>query len=87
MLASVGQPGGDGRLPVAEDPLGGGRIQPFGKGSQHHCDLVGGSFQTVQGGVTPSTKRGVAGLRAKGLDPLSMAMRAIPKEAHERERL
>jgi hypothetical protein len=31
VLASAGQPGGDGRLPVAEDPLGGGRVQSFGE--------------------------------------------------------
>ncbi len=30
VLASTSQPGGDGRLPVAEDPFGGGRVEPFG---------------------------------------------------------
>jgi hypothetical protein len=38
MRARAGQPGSDGRLPVAEDPLGGGRIQSFGKRRQYHCD-------------------------------------------------
>src|SRR6266851_3234894 len=33
VLASAGQPGGDGRLLVAEDSFSGGSIQSFGKGS------------------------------------------------------
>ena len=77
VLTSAGQPGSDGRLPIAEDPLGGGRIQPFGERRQHHFDLVGRSLQTVQGGVASSTERGAAGLTTKRLDPLGMAMRAI----------
>jgi hypothetical protein len=80
VLASASQPGGDGGLPVAEDPLGGGSIQPFGERSQHHCYLVRGGFQTVQGGVVPSSEGGAAGLTAKGLDPLGMAMRAIANQ-------
>ena len=67
-------------MPVAEDPLSGGRVQPKGSRSQHHCDLVRGGFQTVQRGVAPSTERGAAGLTAKGLDLLGMAMLAIPNE-------
>jgi hypothetical protein len=63
---------GDGVLPVAEDTWSLGRIQPFGKGSQHHCDLVERGFQTIQGGVATSSERGAAGLTAKGLDPLSI---------------
>jgi len=78
MLASAGQPGDDGGMPVAEDPFGGGSIQPFGERSQHHCDLVRGGFQAVQGGVAPSTERDVASLTAKGLDPFSKTMLAIP---------
>jgi len=31
VLASSGQPAGDGRLPVAEDAFSRGRIQPFGQ--------------------------------------------------------
>jgi hypothetical protein len=33
--------------------------------------------------VTPSAERGSAGRASKGLDPLGMAMRAIPKKTHE----
>ena len=80
VLASASQPGGDGGLPIAEDPLSGRRVQPFGECRQHHCDLTGGSFQTAQGGVAPSSERGAAGLAAKGLDAFSMAMCAIPNE-------
>ena len=51
-----------------------------GKRSQHHCDLVGGSFKTVKVGVTPSTESDAAGLTVKGLDSLSMTMYAIPNQ-------
>ena len=80
VLACASQPGGDGGLSVAEDPLGGGRVQPFGQRRQHHCDLVGGGFQTVQRGVAPGSERGAAGLAAKRLDPLGMAMLAISNQ-------
>ena len=77
MLASTGQPGRDGGLSKAEDPLGSRRVQPFGQRREHHGDLVRGGFQTVQGRVAPSTERGTAGLAAKRLDPLGTAMLAI----------
>src|SRR5215469_2107498 len=76
----AGQPGDDGRLPVTEDPLGGGGVQPFGQSRQDHGDLVRRSFQTVQGSVTSSTERGAAGLTTKRLDALGMAMRAIANQ-------
>src|SRR5713101_7302062 len=81
VLASAGQPGDDGGLSVAEDPLGGGSIQPFGQRRQHHCDLVRRGFQTVQGSVASSTERGAAGLTAEGLDPLGMTMFAIANKS------
>jgi len=81
MFASTSQPGDDGGLSVAEDPLGGGRVQPFGQRRQHHCDLVRRGFQTVQGSVVSSTEGGAAGLTAEGLDPLSMAMFAIANQS------
>jgi len=80
MLASARQPGGDGGLSVAEDTLGSGRVQPFGERRQHHPDLLRGGFQTIQGSVASSTESGAAGLTAKGLDPLGMAMLAIPNQ-------
>ena len=52
--------------------------QPFSQGRQHHGDLLGGGFQPVQGRVMSSSERGAAGLTAKGLDPLDIAMFAIP---------
>jgi hypothetical protein len=36
MFASAEQPGGDSRLPVAEDPFGSRRIQPFSQRGEHH---------------------------------------------------
>jgi hypothetical protein len=80
VLPSAGQPGGDGRLMVAEDPFGRGRIQPFGECREHRCDLVRGSFQTVQGSVAPSTERGAASRASKGLDLLGTTMLAIPNQ-------
>jgi len=80
VLPSAGQPGGDRGLTVSEDPLGSGRVQPFGEGREHHCDLVRGSLQTIQGGVASGSERGVTGRASKRLDPLDMAMLAIPDE-------
>jgi hypothetical protein len=80
MLASTRQPGGDRRLPLAEDPLSGGRIQSFGQRSQHYGDLVGGGFQTIQGSVASSTECVVTGRTSKGLDALGMPMLAISNE-------
>ena len=81
MFPSTSQPGGDGRLSVVEDPFGSRRAGPFGQRREHDCDLLGGGFQTIQGSVTSSTERGAAGLTAKRLDALSMAMLAISNES------
>src|SRR5260370_34458023 len=81
MFPRTSQAGGDGRLSVVKDPFGSGRVQPFGQRREHDCDLLGGGFQTIQGSVTSSTERGAAGLTAKRLDALSMAMLAISNES------
>ena len=81
VLPSAGQPGDDRGLTVAEDPFGSGRIQSFGQRSQHHGDVMGRGFQTVQGSVASSTERGAAGLTAKRLDLLGMAMLAISDQS------
>jgi hypothetical protein len=70
VLASARQPDGDGGLPVAEDPFGRRWVQPFGQRSEHCCDLLRGSFQTVQRGVASSREGRAASLTAKGLNPL-----------------
>jgi hypothetical protein len=75
--ACTGQPGGNGGLSKAEDPLGSRRIQPFGQRREHYRDLLGRGFQTVQGGVASGTERGAASLAAKCLDALETAMLAI----------
>jgi hypothetical protein len=80
VLPCAGQPGDNRRLTVAEDPLGGGRVQAFGQSRQYNGDLVRGSLQPVQWGVAPGTERGVAGLTTKRLDPLGLAMLAIADE-------
>src|SRR5215468_9979359 len=49
MLTGARQPGSDGGLPIAEDPLGGGWVQPFGERRQYHCDLVRGVFRWYKG--------------------------------------
>jgi hypothetical protein len=74
---STSEPGGDGGLTVAEDPLGSRKIQPFGQRRQNHGDLLGGSFQPVQRRVAPRTERRATSETSKGLDPLDMAMLAI----------
>jgi len=80
VLASSGQPGGDGGLSVAEDPFSGRRVQPFGECRQHYGDLVRGSFQTVQGRVASSTECDVAGLTTKRLDSFGLAMLTITNQ-------
>jgi hypothetical protein len=50
------EPGGDSGLTIAEDPFGGGRIQPFGQSREHHGDLLRGGFQTIQGRVAPGSE-------------------------------
>ena len=71
------EPGGDSGLAIAEDPFGGGRIQPFSQGRKHDGDLVRRGFQTIQGRVAPGSERGAARLTAKGLDALGLAVLAI----------
>src|SRR6266849_6879914 len=80
MPACTSEPSSDCGLTIAEDPFGSGSIQSFGQRRQHHCDLLRGCFQTVQGGMAPSTERGAARLAAKGLDELGTAMLAVPNQ-------
>ncbi|HEX9134834.1 MAG TPA: hypothetical protein VF844_21320 [Ktedonobacteraceae bacterium] len=77
MFPSASEPGGDGGLSVAEDPLCCGRGQLFSQCREHQGDLVRRGFQTVQWSVTSSTERGVASRTSKRLDPLDTAMLAI----------
>ena len=56
------------------------RSSPRAERCQYHCDLLGGSFQTVQGVVAPGSESGVAGRASKRLDLLSMTMLAIPNQ-------
>ena len=83
VLARTSQPPRDGGLTVPEDPLGGGWVEPFGQRSEHHRDMTGRSFQSVQGRVTSSAERGAARLTAKGLDVFGLSMLAIPNQRVE----
>ena len=83
VLASTGQPGGDGGLTVAKDPLGGGRIQLFGRCREHHGDLLRGSFQPIERCVTSGREGGVTGRTSKGLDPLGTPMLAVADQGVE----
>ncbi len=80
--ALAGQPRGDGRLPEAEDSFSGRRIQLFGNGREHHGDLLGRVFQTVERGMAPGSERGVASRTSEGLDSLGLAMLTIPEKPH-----
>src|SRR5215470_348601 len=83
MVPYASEPGGDGGLSGAEDPLGRRWVEPFGKGRENHSDLMRGRFQAVQRGVASRTEGGTAGLTPKRLDPLSPAMLAISDEGME----
>jgi len=80
VLACASEPCGDGGLTVAEDPFSRRSIQSFGQRSEHHGDLMGRGFQTVERGVASGSERRVTSLTAKGLDPLVMPMPAISDE-------
>ena len=80
VLACACELRGDGGLLVAEDPFGGGSVQPFGQRREHHCNLLRGGFQTIQRRVASSTERSAASLAPKRLDPLSMTMLAIANQ-------
>src|SRR6266568_4560810 len=60
MLASTGQPSGDGGLSKTEHTLCSRGIQPFGQSRKHLGDLVRGGFQTVQGRIASNTEGGAA---------------------------
>lgn len=60
VLTSSQEPGGDRRLPVAEDPLRCRSIQCFGQSRKHLGDLLGWRFQAVQWGVAPGSEGGQA---------------------------
>jgi len=62
VLASTGQPDGDGRLPVAEDPFGSGRVQPFGQRREHFGDVLGRGFQMIHGRVASGSEGHAASL-------------------------
>src|SRR5205085_2493040 len=64
----------------AEVAGGSRKGEPFGQRREHHGDLLGGRFQTVQGRVTTRTEGGAAGLTPKGLDAFGLAMRAISNQ-------
>ncbi len=81
------QPESNGGLTIAEDPFGGGSVQPFGQRREHRRDLGRGGVQTIQGGVASGSEGGVASLTTKRLDPLSLAMSAISEKPRGRERL
>src|SRR5258708_14209389 len=70
-------------LSKAEDPLGGGRIEPFGQSREHHGDLVRGGFQAIQGGVASGTACAVARLATKRLGPVSPPTLAAPHKRQE----
>jgi hypothetical protein len=74
------EPRGDGGLTVAEDPFSRGSIQSFSQRREHHGNLLGRGFQTVERGVASGCERRVTSLTTKGLDPLGMAMLAISDE-------
>jgi hypothetical protein len=80
VLSRASKPGDDGGVTGAEDTLCGGWVQPFGQRREHHGDLLGRSFQAIQGGVAPGSERGMAGRASERLDLLSTTVLAIPDE-------
>jgi hypothetical protein len=79
--ACTSEPPGNRGVSKAENPLGRGRVEPFGQRREHDGDLLRGGFQPVQRRVASRTEGGVALLAAKRLDALSAAMLAIPNQS------
>ena len=80
MFACTREPTGNRGLPKAEDAFSRGGIQRLGQCRQHTCDLLGRRFQPVQRRVPSSTEGRAAGLTAKGLAKLGLAVLAITNE-------
>jgi hypothetical protein len=82
VLTSTEQPGRDRGLSKAEDPLGGGSVQPFGqrviRTMAIWCD---GVFTRYKGVVRRARERAATGLAAKCLHALSTAMFAISHQS------
>ena len=83
VLACPSEPPRDGRLTLAEDAFSRGRVQPFGQRREDQSNLMGRGFQAIQGRVASSTEGGAARLTPKRLNPLGLAMLAIPDEGVE----
>jgi len=62
MLTGPGQPGGDGRVAMAEHPHRSGDIQPFGECRQHFRHPLGRGFEPVQRRITAGTEGRTTGL-------------------------
>jgi hypothetical protein len=80
VLAGSGQPGGNRACAVPKDPHGCGDTEPFGQRGQDCCDPLGLSFEAIERRVAAGREGRPAGLAAKGLDALSLAMRPIADE-------
>jgi hypothetical protein len=83
MLACASEPGGNGGLPKAKDPLGSRRIQSFGQRREYHCDQARWGFQPVQGRVASGAERGAARRTSERLDLLGTTVLAIPDQRME----
>ncbi len=83
MFSSTREPGGNGRVAVAEDPLGCGNVEPLRERRQHFANALRRGFETVHRGVTARTERDPTGLAAEGLDALICAMGAVTNEGME----
>ena len=84
VLAGPGEPGGDRAFAVPKHAHGCGDTEPFGQGTQDFCDPAGCRFEAVERRIAPGGEGGLAGLTAKGLDPLDVPMRAIADEGMAR---
>ncbi len=77
VLASPRQPGGARALAMPEHAHGCSEREPFGQYTQDFCDSCGWRLEAIEGRITAGGEGRAAGLAAKGLDALALAMRAV----------
>jgi hypothetical protein len=81
VLASASQPGDDGGLTGAEDPLCSGWVQSFGQREiRTMATFWEGVFSRYKGVLRRARERGMAGLTPKRLDWFGLAMLAVANQ-------
>jgi hypothetical protein len=80
VLPGSREPGGDRRMPMAEDAHRGGDTEPFRQGRQHLRDSLGGGFEAVERRVAAGAEGCFTRLTTECLDALPLPMHPVADE-------